>query len=153
MLLQIRRRVDEQRERCRVALRETVVGESGQVLDDVSLHIRRDPPLRHPFAQRRLDRRHRLLRPLEPHRTAQHIRLPWGEPRHRHRDPHPLLLKERHAQRAMQDRLQRWMQERHRLLAASTANIRVDHVALDGAGPDDRHLHHQVVEVLRLDAR
>ena len=29
----------------------------------------------------------------------------------------------------------------------------MDHVALDRAGADDRHLDHQVVEVARLEAR
>ena len=41
------------------------------------------------------------------------------------------------------------MEVRHRLQALLPAQERVDGVALDRARPDDRHLHDEVVEVLR----
>ena len=45
------------------------------------------------------------------------------------------------------------MEVADRLLALPAAQVGVDGVALDRAGPDDRHLDHQVVEVLRARAR
>ena len=41
------------------------------------------------------------------------------------------------------------MEVGHRLEPLLAAQERVDGIALDGARPDDRHLHDQVVEVLR----
>ncbi len=64
-----------------------------------------------------------------------------------------LLLKQRHAQRARQDRLQRRVRVAHRLAAVAPREVRVDHLAHDRAGADDRHLDHQVVEARRLHAR
>ena len=40
-----------------------------------------------------------------------------------------------------------------RLLAVAAAQVGMHHVALDRAGPDDRHLDHQVVEAPRLQPR
>ena len=40
-----------------------------------------------------------------------------------------------------------------RLAPAAAVDVRVHHVAHDGPGADDGHLHHQVVEALGLDAR
>ena len=37
--------------------------------------------------------------------------------------------------------------------ALAAIQVRVDHFADDGAGPDERHLHHDVVELLRQHAR
>lgn len=41
----------------------------------------------------------------------------------------------------------------HLLLAVAPPDIGMHHVALDGAGPDDRHLDHQIVEAARTHAR
>ena len=52
-----------------------------------------------------------------------------------------------------QDRLEARVQVGDRLVAATPAHVGVDGVALDGAGADERHLDHQVVEAARLHAR
>jgi hypothetical protein len=42
--------------------------------------------------------------------------------------------------------------EGDRFLAEPAAQVRVDHVALDGTRPDERDLHHEVIEAARLEA-
>ena len=136
-----------------MALGEAVVGERGELLDDLVLYVLGDAAFGHPRPQVRLDHRHRFLRPLEPHRPTQRVRLTGRESRQRHRHLHPLLLKERHAQRPVEDRLQIRMQISHRLLTTPAPHVRVHHIALDRARSDERYLDHQVVEGLRLESR
>ena len=69
------------------------------------------------------------------------------------RDPHDLLLVEDHAHRVPEDRLEARVEVRHRLEALLPAQVRVDGVALDRAGPDDRDLDDEVVEGLRARLR
>ena len=57
-----------------------------------------------------------------------------------------LLLKQRHAQRAAQHRFERGMQTIGRFPALAPVQIGMHHLAHDGAGPDDGHLHHDVVK-------
>src|SRR5437764_492495 len=60
------------------------------------------------------------------------------------------------AQRAFQRGLQRLAFVLHALSAAQSLprlQVRMDHAALDGTRPHDRHLDHQVVENLRLQPR
>jgi hypothetical protein len=70
-----------------------------------------------------------------------------------HGDAHGLLLEERHAERLAQHLLQFRLGIDHRLPAFAAAEVRMDHVALDRSGPDDRHLHDQVVVGARLQPR
>src|SRR5207302_6586444 len=62
------------------------------------------------------------------------------------------LLEEDHAERLFEDRLKKRMRVRDRLASLSTSDVRVDHVPLQGAGPDDRDLDDDVGEVPRPDA-
>src|SRR5882724_5776815 len=64
-----------------------------------------------------------------------------------------LLLKQRYAQRAAQHRLEAGMQAIRRLSSLAAAQIRVHHFADDGAGTNQRHLHHHVVEFFWTHAR
>ena len=64
-----------------------------------------------------------------------------------------LLLKERHAQRALQDRLQRGMRIRDLLFLLTPPHVGMHHLADDGPGPDDGDLHDEIVEPLGIVAR
>ena len=86
----------------------------------------------HPFAQLYLDLPHPLLRSLEPHRAPQFLGLPAGEPGGRHRHAQQLLLEQRHAERALQNRLERRMRVLHRLAPRAPVQIRVHHLPDDG---------------------
>ena len=88
------------------------------------------------------------------HGAAQLVRLGPGEFRRHHGEPHRLLLEERHAHGLAEHlaelvfisvvRMGRG--ELDRLVAAAAAKIGVNHVALDGTGPDDGDLDDEVVE-------
>ena len=69
------------------------------------------------------------------------------------RHAHPLLLKERHAQRAFEHRLQLGMRIGHRLEPGAPAQERMDHLPLNRPGPNDRDLHDDVVKARRLHPR
>ena len=86
-------------------------------------------------------------------RAAQAVRLIGGEIRAHDGDLHRLFLKQRHAQRLAQHRAEFVRGEGHLLLSVAAADIGVDHVALNGAGPDDRDLDHQIIEIARAHPR
>src|SRR5437899_8077134 len=111
------------------------------------------PPARHALAQLHLHLRHPALTALEAEGAAQLLRLAAGEARGHHRDAQQLLLEERHAERARQDRLEARVRVRDRLAAAPAADVGMHHVADDRARADDGDLHHEVVETLGMDAR
>ena len=92
--------------------------------------------------------RMRFSRALEAHGAAQFFGLAAGEAGGDHRHAQQLLLKQRHAQRALQHRLERGMQAVRLFPALPALQIRMHHLADDGAGADDRDLHHDVVETL-----
>ena len=92
------------------------------------------------------------------HGAAQLVGLGAGELRRHHGKPHGLLLEQRHAH-GLAEHLAKLVGgamvgmrrgELDRLLAAAAAQIRVDHVALDGAGAHDGDLDDEVVEAARL---
>jgi hypothetical protein len=85
------------------------------------------------------------------HGPAQLVGLAGREPGAFDGHAHGLFLEERHAQRLAQHLLQLGLGIGHRLLALAPAQIGMDHVALDRAGPDDRHLDDQVVETAGLE--
>src|SRR5690606_11769435 len=61
-----------------------------------------------------------------------------------------LLLEDRHAVGAAQDRLEQRMRVRDLLPAAASLRVRMDEARLDRAGPDERDLNDDVVEPLGL---
>ena len=151
--LQIRARVRDQRERRRVRFGEPVERERRDGFHDLLLRRGVDSPLGHAAPQLLLDRSHPLLRALEPHRAPQFLRLAAREARGDHRDLEQLLLEERDAEGALQDRLEgrvRVLDGRH---AAPPIEERMHHAADDRTRPDDRDLHDDVVEDFRRVAR
>ena len=132
--LQVRARVRDQREARRVRLREAVQRERRDRLDD----LRPAPPARSRASPCRARSRssidvHPLDRALEAHRAAQLLRLAAGEARGDHRDPQELLLEERHAERALQDRLEARMRVLDRRAPLPPVEERVHHAADDRA--------------------
>ena len=85
------------------------------------------------------------------HGLAQLVGLGRGEPGHVDDDLHQLLLEDRHPQGALQGGLQEGVGVGDGLGATAPADVGVDGVALDGAGPDEGHLDGQVVEAAGLD--
>ena len=75
---------------------------------------------------------HPPLGPLEAHRAAQLFGLAAREPGRHHRDPQQLLLEQRHAERALEDRFERRMGIAHLLAPGPAVQIRMHHL------PDDR---------------
>ncbi len=126
---------------------------SADRVDDLVGRAALDPLPRHAGPQLGLDLGHAPLAALEAEGAPQLLRLGAGEAGRHHRHAEELLLEERHAQRAREDRLQARMRVRHRLPAAPAADVGMHHVADDRARPDDGHLHHEVVEPLGMDAR
>ena len=96
---------------------------------------------------------HPLHGALESHRPAQFLGLTAGEVRRDHSDAQQLLLKERDAEGALEDRLQTGMRILDRHFSLPSIEERPDHAADDRSGTDDGHLHDDVVERLRRIAR
>src|SRR5690625_7412617 len=80
------------------------------------------------------------------HRLAKLVRLDRSEPGTVDGQLHHLLLKERHAEGALQRGLHQRMGVGHRLLAVTAAKIRVNGETLDRTGPDQSILDDEVVE-------
>ena len=99
----------------------------------------------------------RRLGALAAHRPPQSLRLAGGEARQRHRHLDHLLLEDDRAEGVLQHRLQRGVLVGH-LVGGVLAqrppplDVGVDRAALDRPRPDQRHLHGQVLEVLRQGA-
>ena len=85
-------------------------------------------------------------------RAAEAIGFFWREARADDGDLHGLFLKQRHAHGLAQHLAQRVGREGDFLFPVATADIGVNHVALDRAGADDGDLDHQVIEGARLHA-
>ena len=147
--LEMRGVVRGERERGRVALAEPELGERG----DLPEHLVRDA-VGHAAPSRAAHER--LTQPLHvgararaAHRAPQLVRLVRGEARDGHRDLEDLLLEEDDAERLLEDRLERGMRVRDRLVSLPAIDVRVDHVPLQRARPDDRDLDDDVREVPR----
>ena len=150
---EVRGGVGDQRERRGVGFGEAVERERGDAADDLVLGVAVDVALGHAGAQALLDLRHPLDRALEAHRAAQLLGLAAGEAGDLHRHPQQLLLEDRHAEGAAQDRLERRVRVLDRLAAGAAVQVRVHHLADDRARADDRDLDDEVVEGARLHPR
>ena len=87
------------------------------------------------------------------HRAAQLVGLAGREPGALDGDAHRLFLEQRHAERLAEHALELGCRIVDRLEPLAPAQIGMDHVALDRARADDRHLDDEVVEGARLDPR
>ena len=88
--------------------------------------------------------------PPGAHGPPQLVGLAGREARRHDDQLHRLLLEQRHAEGLLQDLADGFVRVFDRLLTVAAPQVRMDHVALDGAGTDDRHLDDQVVELVRL---
>ena len=112
------------------------------------------------IATRAHARQQSLLEVTEPamafpsrHGAAQLVGLTGREAGCDDGDLHHLFLEDRYAERALQHRLHRLARIVDRFFAPAPAQVRMDHIALDGSRPYDRHLDHEVVEVARPQPR
>ena len=151
-MAQVRARVDDQREARGMALGKSVVGEGVDLVVDPQRDVGGDAIRFHPADHLLTDLGHALAAALVPHRLAQEIRLARCEARRRDGDLHPLFLEERHAEGALEDRLERGMRVGDGFESRFAAQVGVDHVALDGAGADECDLDDEIVEAARLEA-
>ena len=148
------RDIDEMGEARGVALGEAILAEALDLVEAALGELLRIAACRHAA-------HHLLMQPVDGaaaaeggHGAAKLVRLGPGEFRRHHGKAHGLLLEQRHAEGLAQHLLQlvgRTMVrvrrgELDRLVAAAAAQIGVDHVALDGTWPHDRHLDDEVVE-------
>ncbi len=142
------RRVEHQRrERQCVALRKTVVGEGLHLLVDPVGHRPGDAvPLTHAGVEPGAQPAHLLGGAFRPHRPAQLVGLGGTEPGTVDGQLHQLFLKQRHPQGFPQRGTHRRVIVGDRVDAVAATDVGVHRAALDGAGTDQRHLHHQVVE-------
>ena len=113
--------------------------------------------LGHAGAQLVLELLHVALAPPRGHGAAQLVGFAGGEAGGHFGQLHHLFLKDWYAQRAFEHGAHGGGRPGHFARGfggvVAAAEVGMDHVALDGAGPDDGHLHHQVVELARLEAR
>ena len=122
-------------------------------MHDCLLHRASDAVRRHAGAEPLFKIRHAFFRAFESHGAAQFLGFAAAESSGDHRHLQQLLLKQRHAERAAQHRLERRVQAIGRFPALAPVQIRMHHFAHDRPRPDDRHLHHDVVKAARLHAR
>ena len=87
------------------------------------------------------------------HGAAQLVRLGRGKSCRDHCHLHGLFLKQGHTQGLAENLFKLGLREYDRLLAFAPAQVRMDHVALDGTGPDNRDFDHKVIETFRGHAR
>ena len=125
---------------------KSVHGEGRDALHDILLRLGADAVARHAGAQAAFEILHALHGAAHAHGAAQLLGLSAGEAGNGHSHAQKLLLKERHAERALEHRLQRRMRIRDGLAALTAAHIWMHHLAHDGAGANDGHLHHEIVK-------
>jgi hypothetical protein len=87
------------------------------------------------------------------HRPAELIGLARRKAGRHHRQPHCLLLKERHAECLVQHGSYLFAGIRRHFLAIAPSQVGTHHVPLNGPRPDDCHFDYQVVKLPRLEAR
>ena len=115
MHLEVRARIRDQREAGGVRFGKAIQRKRGDRQHDAIGGVAGDAVLRHALAQQAFELLHALLGSLEAHRAAQVFGLPAGEAGDRHRHAQQLFLEQRHAERALQDRLEQRMIVDHRL--------------------------------------
>ena len=152
------RRVDQLREAGSVAFREAIAAEPLDLAEHPDRELLLIATSHHALDQLVAELRHAAGHLEGGHGAAELIRLVGRELRRHDGQPHRLFLEQRHAQRLAQHLAQLvgravlggWLRVVGRLQPLFATQIGMDHVALDRAGANDRHLDHQVVELLRL---
>ena len=146
--------VREQRERGRVRLREAEAGEAAHLVVDLVRELLVEALVHRALDEAAAERLDRGFASLARERAPQSLRLADREAGDGHRDLEHLVLEDDRAERLAQRLLeQRMLDRRHvaRVFAHRLAPVdeRVHRLRLDRAGPHDRDLDRQVVEVLR----
>ena len=136
-----------------MALGEAVLGEALDLRVQPVGELLRDPPLGEAAREALAVRGEVAVLLPRRHVPPQAIGLAPRVPRPHDGDLHHLLLEERYTERAIEDGAEEEVGRVYRLLSVSPAEVRVNHPPLDGPGPHDRHLHDEVVELHRLEAR
>ncbi|GBC80356.1 hypothetical protein HRbin09_01591 [bacterium HR09] len=131
---------------------KAVKGKRGNTLHDVVGGLAGNAASGHPLPQLPLQLLHALQGAPGPHGPAQLLRLTPGKARRHHGHPHELLLKQRYAQGTLQDGLEVGVGVGHRFPTQAAVEVRVHHLAHDGARANDGHLHHQIVKAPGLHA-
>ena len=106
--------------------------------------------LPHARAQFLFDFFHSLLGTLVSQGPTQLFRFSAGEIGAEHRHAQQLLLKKRHAERSLEDRLQRRMRICHRFFPLTSPEVWAGHLSCDRARANQRHLRHQIIKLLRI---
>ena len=148
-----RARIDEQRERQRMRLREAEVRERLDLRVEVVGILPHEVVAGHPLVELLAQRLDALDAPLRTHRTAKLIGILTAHLAHRDRHLHELLLEHRDAERALEHGFELRVGIGDGLASELAANEGVDGATLDGSGADERDLHDEVVEPPRLQPR
>ena len=135
-----------------VRLGESVQRKRGDRLNDLLLRLLRDAVALHARTQLDFNVAHPLFAALEAEGATQLFRFAAAESGGNHGHAQQLLLKERHAQRALQHRFERRMRIDHRLPSLPPHEIRIHHLPDDRPWANDRDLYHNVVEVRGMQA-
>lgn len=152
--LEPRRDVDEERKARRVALGEAVAAEAPDALEDLLGEGGRVATGRHALDEPAAELVDRVAGTLPRGQGAsQLIGLARREAGRDDREGHRLLLKKRHAEGALEHATHRVVGELDRLVAATSPQVGMDHVALNGARPHDRDFDDEVVEASRPQPR
>ena len=145
--------VDQERKTGGVTLGEAVFAKAFDLLEQAVGKLLRVAVGHHGADQAVVKMMHATLAFPGGHGAAQAVGLATAEVGCGHGDLHHLLLKNRHAQGALEHFFQRRAGVLHGLRVGARLQIRVHHAALDRAGPHDGHLDHQVVKAAGLEAR
>ena len=153
MTLQPGRHVDEQREAGGMGFGEAVFAEALDLREHAFREVAIVTAGEHSGHQLFLER----LQPPPPapggHRPSQLIRFPRTEAGRHHGQLDHLLLEYRYAQRPVENTTDGLARVDNFLQALTSAQVGMNHVALDGAGANDGNFDHQVVEPGRLQTR
>ena len=132
----------------RVGAAEAEGGETLDGVEELLGRIGRDVVLQTAVDEALVQAAHLDPRAVPVHGPPEAVGLAGSHARNRNADLEDLLLVEDHAQGVLQDRLQPGVGVGHRLPALLAPDVGVHGVALDRPRPDDRHLDHEVVELL-----
>ena len=150
---QIRAGIGDQSETRRVRLWKPVAREGSNLRDDLFLCFRGEAVLSHSAPQLGFDVFHTLFRTFEAHRSAEVLGFTTCEVRRHHCDAQQLFLKQWHSQSSFQNRFERRMSVRDRLLALPPIHVGMHHLSDNRAGPNDGYLYHDVIKLFRMIAR
>ena len=153
MTFEIGAGVSNQRKAGGVWFGKAVERERSDWLYDLVLCLRADAIACHALSQLYFDFFHARFRTFEAERTPQFFGFATAKARADHRHLEQLFLKERHPQRALQHEFKRRMRIFDRLASQPAIQVRMDHIADNRTGPNDRNLHDNVIKLLRPQSR